>query len=160
MKCITLEYPDGSVAIRGGLGPNMLARFKGDREAALQYILKQLVPQQNPGATARVENVTFPDDRDFRDAWVRRNGTIETDMPKARAIHRDRMREARAPELAKLDVDYQRADERGDKIEKQRIAAKKQALRDVTDDPAIEAAETPGQLRAVWPKALPRGSPP
>lgn len=34
------------------------------------------------------------------------------------------------------------------------IAAKKQALRDVTADPAIEAALTPEALKAAWPEAL------
>ena len=56
--------------------------------------------------------------------------------------------------LAALDVEYQHADERGDVAEKARIAAKKQALRDVTADPAIEAAQTPEALKAVWPDIL------
>jgi hypothetical protein len=34
------------------------------------------------------------------------------------------------------------------------IAAEKQALRDATDDPAITAAATPDELKAVVPVAL------
>ena len=34
------------------------------------------------------------------------------------------------------------------------VAARKQALRDVTADPAIEAARTPEELKGVWPEVL------
>ena len=51
-------------------------------------------------------------------------------------------------------MDYQRADEAGDTGAKADIAKRKQALRDVTADPAIEAARTPDELRAVWPAEL------
>jgi|GEM_PF-1089096 len=95
-----------------------------------------------------------PADRTFRNAWVLDGDKIGHDMGKAREIHRERMRAARAPKLAALDVDYQRADEGGKGEDKARIAAKKQALRDVTKDPAIDAATTPEQLKAVWPAVL------
>jgi hypothetical protein len=107
---------------------------------------------------------SIPQDRTFRNAWtmeVRQEGaggkidaTIMVDMTKARELHRATLRGLRAPKLAALDIDYQRADEADDKTAKQVIAAKKQALRDVTDDPAIEAAKTPEELKAVLPEAL------
>ncbi len=78
--------------------------------------------------------------------------TISVDMNKARAIHRDRMRAARAPKLTALDVAFQRALETGS--DTSIIVAQKQALRDVTSDPAIEAAQTPEELKAIWPTAL------
>ena len=34
------------------------------------------------------------------------------------------------------------------------IEAQKQSLRDATADPAIEAAQTPEALKAVWPSVL------
>ena len=77
---------------------------------------------------------------------------ITVDMIKARAIHRDRMREARAPKLAAIDVAFQRAIEDG--TDTSSIVAQKQAFRDVTDDPAIEAAQTPDELKLVWPAIL------
>ena len=95
-----------------------------------------------------------PTDRVFRNAWKDGGSKIEIDMQKAREIKRDDLRQLRAPLLADLDVAYMRADEVGDAIEKQRIAAKKQALRDVTADPMIDAATTPEQLKAVWPEFL------
>jgi len=77
---------------------------------------------------------------------------ITINMAKARDIHRAKMREARAPILAALDVQFQRALESN--ADTSAIVAKKQALRDVTSDPAIEAAQTTDQLKAVWPSVL------
>ena len=77
---------------------------------------------------------------------------ITIDMTKARNIHRDRMRAARASKLAALDVAFQRALETGgDTVS---IVAQKQALRDVTANPEIEAAQTPDDLKKVWPDLL------
>jgi hypothetical protein len=95
-------------------------------------------------------------DRTFRNAWTHGPGKRkpDVDMPKAREIHRERLRVMRAPLLEQLDSEYLRADEAGNPQEKKRIAVRKQALRDVTDDPAIEAAQTPDQLKAVIPEVL------
>ncbi len=93
-------------------------------------------------------------DTTFRDAWILDGDRIVHDMDKARAIHRDRMRAARAPLLAALDVAYQRADEQSDAAAKPSVAARKQALRDVTTDPAIAEAASPEALKAVWPEIL------
>lgn len=79
---------------------------------------------------------------------------ITISMVKAREIQRDRIRAMRAPVLAELDIAYQRADEQGDSEAKADIAARKQALRDATKDPAIDAAKTPEELKAVIPGAL------
>lgn len=95
----------------------------------------------------------IPADRTFRNAWED-TGKISVNMPKARRIHRDQLRVLRKPLLETLDVEYQRADERGDLLEKRRIAVEKQKLRDVTADPAIEAATTPEELKAAVPQVL------
>lgn len=101
-----------------------------------------------------VEAAAIPPDRTFRNAWKANGAGIVVDMPKARELHRIKLRELRAPKMGALDVAYMIADERGDTVEKQRIAALKQALRDVTSDPAIEAAQTPEELKAVILKEL------
>ncbi len=93
-------------------------------------------------------------DRTFRNAWMWEGSKIGHDMAKARDIKRAQLRKARRPLLEVLDIDYTRADERGDAEEKERIATRKQALRDVTVDPAIEAAQTPEELKQVWPEIL------
>jgi hypothetical protein len=96
----------------------------------------------------------IPQNKMFRGAWVKAGDGIGVDMVKARGIHRDWMRSVRKPKLAALDTAYQQADERGDSEAKSVIAAEKQALRDVTKDPAIDAAETPAELAAAIPDVL------
>ena len=95
----------------------------------------------------------IPQDRTFRDAWVY-NGKFSHDMPRAREIHRDKMRRVRAPLLAALDIEAIRASEAGDTTKAQDVARRKQALRDVTADPRIDAARTPEELKAVWPDVM------
>lgn len=60
---------------------------------------------------------------------------------------------AREPPQA-LDVNYIRADESGKEIDKRTIVAHKQSLRDVTKDAGIDAAQTPDDLKKVWPSIL------
>lgn len=79
---------------------------------------------------------------------------INVNMDKAREIKKDMIRAERNPKLAALDVDFMRAVEQGDTALQAEIAAKKQALRDATDDPAIASATTPDELKAVVPTAL------
>lgn len=77
---------------------------------------------------------------------------ITVNMDKARDIHKNAMRQARDPLFKALDVAYMVAIEQG--LDASDIVAKKQALRDVTADPAIAAAQTPEELKAVWPEIL------
>ena len=73
---------------------------------------------------------------------------IKTDMAKAREIHRTRIREARAPKLAELDVEFQKALETGASTTD--IVAKKQALRDAPADSSIDAAINESELKSQW----------
>ena len=61
--------------------------------------------------------------------------SISINITKAKAIKLDSLRAERAPKLAALDVAFVRALEQGDTAEQSRIAAEKQALRDVTKQP-------------------------
>jgi hypothetical protein len=101
-----------------------------------------------------VDDAALPD-RAFRGAWrtCQQQG-LRVDMDAARDIHRGRLRAARAPKLAALDIEYQRADEAEDTDRKRALAARKQALRDVTNDPRINLAATPAELAAVIPQEL------
>jgi hypothetical protein len=114
--------------------------------------------RQRVQSHAPIDPATIPADRMFRNAWRHDGAAFFVDMEGARALHKDRMRAARAPLLAQLDVAYDKADEGGDAAGKADVAARKQALRDVTADPAIAAATTADELKAVWPAIL--GSPP
>lgn len=77
---------------------------------------------------------------------------ITINMEKARDIHRDRIRKARGPLFTQLDIEFQRALETG--ADTQNIVARKQALRDVTKDPAIVNAKTLDELKSAWPEIL------
>ena len=70
------------------------------------------------------------------------------DMAKAREIHKTNIRTARAPKLADLDVEFQKALETSSDTTD--IVSKKQALRDAPADSAIEAATDEAGLKAQW----------
>lgn len=98
-----------------------------------------------------VSDEEIPERTPYRDAIRDQGGTITHCMETAREIHRNLLRKHRAARLAALDVEYQRADEQGDGGAKRRIAEQKQALRDVTAHPDIEAAQTVEELARVRP---------
>ena len=70
------------------------------------------------------------------------------DMAKAREIHKTKIREARTPKLAELDIEFQKALETGASTTD--IVAKKQALRDAPADSSIAAASDTDALKAQW----------
>ena len=90
----------------------------------------------------------------FRDAWEDTGTAVQVNMPKAQVIHMERIREVRNAELAKLDVPYMKALEAGDPVEQQRIAAPKQALRDIPQTFDLSGFGTPEELTAAWPGEL------
>ena len=93
------------------------------------------------------EDAELPSDREYRNAWAIDGGKIVIDLTKAKDLHRAKLREARAPIMAQLDVDFMRALEQGK--DTAMITAQKQTLRDVTKADAINAAQTIDQLKAV-----------
>ena len=82
---------------------------------------------------------------------------IKTDMAKAKEIHRTRIREARSPKLAELDVEFQRALETGASTTD--IVAKKQALRDAPANSSITSANSEAELKAQWDTSILGSSP-
>ena len=85
---------------------------------------------------------------------------IGINVDKAKALHKDKIREVRNPLLQAEDVNFMRAVEAGDTDTQSSVAAKKQALRDVTaivDSATITATDVIGvtnQLKAVWDETL------
>lgn len=71
---------------------------------------------------------------------------------KAKAIWKDKWREARKPLLASLDIKFMKAVETADFEKQAEIASKKQALRDVTQTEIN--GNTPEEIKAVWPSVL------
>ena len=159
VKCIVLEYPNGTIAIRGGIGPGTRARFNGNEDAARQHILDNLVPVQNPTATARIEDVTFPPDKQFRKAWRAQPGIIVEDMPVSREVHAERIAVAQVVEIARLKVEERKERIKGNTAQADTHAATVTAL-EVLDlnvlATQIAAAPNPAALKAIWPAQLPR----
>ena len=97
-----------------------------------------------------IEDSAVPTDRSFRDAWKQNNKTIETDMTKAREVHKQKIRFARELLFADLDVEFQKALETDDATKKTEVINKKQALRDAPADNAINEATDETSLKAQW----------
>jgi hypothetical protein len=75
----------------------------------------------------------------------------KVNIEKAKAIHLDKFRAARAPKLAKLDIEFMKAVEANDEEKKAEIIAEKQALRDVTLTPLPDDL---AGIKATWPEVL------
>ena len=95
-----------------------------------------------------VDDSVIPTDRSFRNAWKQNNKTIETDMSKAREIHKTNIIEARVAKFAELDVEFQKALETSSSTTD--IVAKKQALRDAPAASGISTAASEADLKAQW----------
>jgi hypothetical protein len=150
MRVITTEYqPDGD-------GVRVAAWTIDPTDDYIEAIIAKHAWSGPQAAVSwrRVPN-SFVDestDRTFRNAWRdAKKGKPEVDMSKARDIHRDRLRALRQPLLEALDAEYLRADEEGDTAKKAATVKRKQALRDLPANPAIEAAKTPDKLKAILP---------
>jgi hypothetical protein len=91
-------------------------------------------------------------DNDYFNAYEFDTETdAKVNIEKAKAIHIDKFRAARAPKLAKLDIDFMKAVEANDEAKKAEIIAAKQALRDVTLTPLPDDL---AGIKATWPDIL------
>lgn len=137
MKLIAISRADGGVSVMScnGVVADEVAKWQqSSAVAALSY--------------REIEsdfNFSSLDVDPYRDALKDAGVSLSHDMPKAREIHRKKMRDAREPKLAALDVEQLRG---------RNVEAQKQALRDVTSDPRIDAATTVEELKAAWPEIL------
>lgn len=90
-------------------------------------------------------------DLEFADLYSYDDGKAVVDIGAAKERQKSKFRVARTPLLAALDVEYLKADETSDVSKKQEIAAKKQALRDVTK---TELPDDLAGIKATWPSIL------
>ena len=102
------------------------------------------------GKTVDSSSVTKPSDRHFRGAWKLSGSTISEDMTTAKAIFKDKIREARKPLLEAEDVVYMKALEAGDSSAQAASVTKKKKLRDAPAASAISSADTIAKLKAAW----------
>lgn len=134
--------------------PASNARLDGETDQQFaERLLVEVVPEAARASAVICHKDVIPTDRAFRNAWKSDPAGIAVDMAKAKAIHLDRMRAARAPLLAALDVESVRATEDKDNAKLAEVKAAKQALRDVTNVD-LSAADTPEKLKEIWPAEL------
>ena len=111
------------------------------------------------GNQADASAVTKPADRHFRGAWSLSGSVISEDMDAAKAIFKDKVREARTPLLDAEDVVYMKALEADDASAKSASVTKKTALRDAPAASAINAASDIAALKAAWDTSVLGDSP-
>ena len=71
---------------------------------------------------------------------------ITIDINKAKEVWKDKIRQARTSALAKLDIDFIKAQEQGN--DTTAIVADKQTLRDLPSQ--VDTATTTDEIKAVW----------
>lgn len=131
---ITYPQPNGQVAI---VIPT------GDVNAAIKD-----VPE---GVEYKIVNSVDIDNDYFNAYEFDAELGAKVNIEKAKDIHLDKFRAARAPKLAKLDVEYMKAVEANDEAKKASVAADKQALRDVT---LTTLPDDLSGIKATWPEIL------
>lgn len=118
-------------------------------------VLRQVVDSGAAGA-AILDPSALPAEQ-WRDAWRMADGAVVVDMEAARAIHRARLAAVAAAQLVVATNDLAMAEDDDGPEGPSRVAAlrqRRQALRAVESDPAIDEATTPAELAAVWPAVL------
>lgn len=140
MKLAYLQ-PNGVVAIV--IPSASFLRNYDDPEYAAKDAAEKMVPPDTEYRVIR-DDSEIPTDRTFRNAWTM---DLTVDMDKAREIHMDRIRVVRDEELKRLDIETLK----GVDVQKE-----KQALRDIPQTFDLDKAETPDELKALWPKELPK----
>lgn len=128
-----LELRDGSVVIMQLLTADADPH---DQAAQLPYYPDIMY-------IGEIDRKDIPQDRSFRNAW---NHDLKVDMPRAREISRQRLRDKRGAMLSALDVEFMRAVENGAVDAQKSVSARKQVLRDWTKRPELDAADTPEAL--------------
>ena len=150
MKKIIYTRPDGGLSV---VHPVLNTLGEEDGFTEEQAFDRALDKIPTDASNVRiVDESDIPTDRTFRNAWIDTGNSVNHDITKCREIHKNRLRDWRAPKLLALDIAYQRADEAGDGAQKKQIANEKQLLRDVTKNPAIASANTVEELLALEKK--------
>lgn len=78
--------------------------------------------------------------------------TITVNMTKARMIWRAKLAAARDERIVEMNRLYQAYIDQG--VDPKPVVDRRNALREVTQDHAIDAANTLEELKAVWPSIL------
>lgn len=102
----------------------------------------------------RIEDADLPAQRDYRNAWEFVGGKVTENLAKAKEIHRDRLRRERTELLVPLDIEVSKSIAIGDLAAAQTAESQRQALRDITEDPRIDAATSVDELRQITVQSI------
>lgn len=97
------------------------------------------------------EHAMFNQNRQHRDALEDVNGKLQHNMVKARELHRALIRHVNGSQFLTLDREWVSAFARNDLLAAAAVEAKRQAMRNVVNDPRIEAAKNIEELLVVVP---------
>ena len=122
-------------------------------EAKVDEVLVKAIP---PNAVGLRITDAVDLDRTFRSAWEDDGLAVKVNLPKAQAIHMDRIRAMRNAELANLDVPQMTAISKSDLTTAAAIETTKQKLRDLPTTFDLTVAKTADELKALWPVELPK----
>ena len=138
-------------------GESVYATTAADRERSAFLSCGAFPDDRELGANVyEVEAGQVPTSSEWCDAWAWDGTSVVVDLPRARHVHMERIRDARDAALEKLDVPFMRAVEAGDAAEQRRVAAEKQTLRDIPQTFDLDGYATPEALGAAWPDGLAR----
>lgn len=140
---------DGSVSIVHSASKSNLEQVLGPLtdEKFRKHVIERSIPPEANNVIEMPDDWEPPTDRYFRNAWVQSDAAVVVDMPRAREVQKKVLRTLRKPLLEALDVEMIIALESANSSKIAEIKTRKQGLRDITDDPTIEAAQTPEQLK-------------
>jgi hypothetical protein len=124
--------------------------------ANIEHELDRIPTFVRPLAWRIVKAEDVPTDRTYRNALRDDGAKLAHDVEVAKGLHREQLRHARAARFTELDGQWMAATGQGKKAEADAVEAERQRLRDLPDDPAIDAAKTIEELKATWPADLSR----
>jgi hypothetical protein len=113
----------------------------------IEELVKRVVPTGRPYSI--IED--FKVDHEFFEAYDYSELGPVFNVERGKEIQRQKWRELREPILKELDVIYMKALEQGDSATQADVAAKKQALRDIT---LLELPDDIESIRNTWPEIL------
>lgn len=118
MKKLLVKKSDGTVAL-----------IIPSNEATPELLERDARNTENYVSHVEIDDADLPTNRRWRNAWVYSQDKIDIDLPKAKALHMNRLRIYRNKELQALDA--QARIHAGNPIKLNEVNAKAQALRDM-----------------------------
>lgn len=147
MKRIVYTRSDGGLSI---IIP-VISQYDSEQQAVVRAFKN--VPKDATNVRI-VESVDLIRDRTFRNAWRDSGTKIEVDMSIAREIHMERIRRIRDEKLKALDIEWIIAMGKKDQSKSDEVEIKRQILRDIPQTIKLDIAQTPDELKAIWPPEL------